>query len=61
MRSSLGFAAANMLGIEGNEVKSIGKHVNPPTFIMSKQQENQNNFGDKFYDDTGRGLQALKV
>jgi uncharacterized membrane protein len=62
MRSSLGFAAANMLGINGNEqVVSSGIHTRPANFIMSKQQENQKNYSDTIYDDTGRGLQTLKV
>ena len=40
---------------------STGIHTRPANFIMSKQQENQKNFGDTIYDDTGRGLQTLKV
>lgn len=62
MRSSLGFAAANMLGITGEqEIISSGIHTRPANFIMSKQQENQQNASDTIYDDTGRGLQTLKV
>lgn len=38
MRSSLGFAAANMLGITGeSEIISTGVHTRPANFIMSKQ------------------------
>lgn len=62
MRSSLGFAAASMLGITGEqEIISSGIHTRPANFIMSKQQENQKYSSDTIYDDTGRGLQTLKV
>ena len=61
MQSSLGFAATSLLGLDFADMGATGEHTKPASYKMSKQGDEKDNLTSTFYDDTGRGLQSLKV
>lgn len=61
MRSSLGFAGADILGLTGFQTNSNGIHTKPASYQLSKQQEAQNSMNTTLYDDSGRGLKSMKI
>lgn len=60
MQSSLGFAATSLLGLDFADMGATGMHTKPASYKMSKQGD-EKDLANTFYDDTGRGLQSLKV
>jgi len=61
MKSSLGFAATSLLGLDFEDVPTTGMHTKPSSYKMSKQGDERDNMTQPFYDDTGRGKQSAKV
>lgn len=55
MKSSLGFAATSLLGLDFEDVGTTGMHTKPNSYKMSKQGDERDTLQAPYYDDTGRG------